>query len=98
MSGIVGTRGPDSASDSKRLFLNADDSHWRRFRTRLAGNGTFDDESIDRYVMQYAGADITDLPFCIFCRTSNTPTEVTTFRGDLYGQAEQDGKPVDHSD
>ena len=97
VSKIVETRGLDNASNSKRLFLNADDSHWWNFLTQLAENGTFDDGSINQYVMQYADADITDLLFCIFCQTSNTPTEVMTFRGDLYGQTEQDGKPVDYS-
>ncbi len=48
-------------------------------------------------MIQYADTDITDLLFCIFCQTSNTPTEVMTFRGDLYGQTEQNGKPVDYS-
>ncbi|MBQ6163293.1 MAG: hypothetical protein IJK23_02330 [Clostridia bacterium] len=47
--------------------------------------------------MEYADTDITDLLFCIFCQTSNTPTDVMTFRGDLYGQTEHDGKPVDYN-
>ena len=61
------------------------------FLTSLAENGTFDDGSINSYVMEYADTDITDLLFCIFCQTSNTPTDVMTFRGDLYGQTERSG-------
>ena len=34
--------------------------------------------------------------FNIFCQSSDTPSDVMTFRGDLYGRAEQNGQPVSY--
>lgn len=94
---ITETRGLDNVSKEKRLLINADDSHWWGFWNRLAEEGRFDDDSLNEYVMNYADSGVTDLLFNIFCQSSDTPSEVMTFRGDLYGQTEQHGNPVDYS-
>ena len=79
-----------------KLIVNADDSHWWGFFNALAANGTPDDESMNAYVMQYAGTGVTDIMFNVFCQSSDVPSQVMTFRGDLYGQTEQNGAPVDY--
>lgn len=79
-----------------RLIVNADDSHWWGFFNELAENGTFDDVDMNAYVDQYAGTGVTDIMFNIFCQSSDVPSGVMTFRGDLYGQTEQNGNPVDY--
>ncbi len=86
----------DMPQQDYKLIVNADDSHWWGFFNELAANGTFDDESMNAYVMQYAGTGVTDIMFNIFCQSSDVPSEVMTFRGDLYGQTEQHGNPVDY--
>ncbi len=95
---IVETEGTGMAAKENRLLINADDSHWWGFWNTLAKEGRFDDESLNEYVMNYAGSGVTDLLFNIFCQSSDTPTDVFTFRGDLYGETEQNGKPVDYAD
>ena len=94
---ITETKGLDNVSKKNRLIINADDSHWWRFWNDLAKEGRFDDESLNEYVMNYADSGVTDLLFNIFCQSSDVPTNVMTFRGDLYGQTEQHGNPVDYS-
>ena len=94
---ITETKGLDPIAKENRLIVNADDSHWWGFWNTLAENGAFDDGSINEYVMNYAGSGVTDLMFNIFCQSSDVPTEVMTFRGDLYGQTEQHGNPVDYA-
>ncbi|MBQ6020704.1 MAG: hypothetical protein IJL26_11080 [Clostridia bacterium] len=93
---IEETKGLNSVSKETRLIINADDSHWWGFWNRLAEEGRFDDDSLNEYVLNYADSGVTDLLFNIFCQTSDVPTEVFTFRGDLYGQTEQHGNPVDY--
>ena len=94
---ITETKGLDNVAKENKLIVNADDSHWWGFWNLLAENGTFDDKSLNEYVMNYADSGVTDLLFNIFCQSSDTPSEVMTFRGDLYGQTEQHGNPVDYS-
>ena len=94
---IAETEGLSMASKKNRLLINADDSHWWGFWNELAKAGKFDDESLNEYVMNYADSGVTDLLFNIFCQSSDTPSEVFTFRGDLYGQTQQHGNPVDYS-
>ena len=94
---ITETRGLDNVSKEKRLLINADDSHWWGFWNELAKEGNFDDGSLNEYVMNYADSGVTDLLFNIFCQSSDVPSDVMTFRGDLYGQTEQHGNPVDYS-
>ncbi len=91
------TKGLDSVSDSKRLIVNADDSHWWGFWDELAQECRTDEESLNAYVMQYASTGVTDLIFNIFCQSSDVPSDIMTFRGDLYGQTTQNGKSVDYS-
>ncbi len=93
----IETKGLDNVSDKNRLIVNADDSHWWSFWNELARNGNTDEVSLNAYVMQYADTDVTDLLFNIFCQSSDTPSEIFTFRGDLYGKTEQNSKPVDYS-
>ena len=81
-----------------KLLVNADDSHWFGFWNELAKENRFDEESLNLYVKQYADSGVTDLLLNIFGQTSNTPTDVLTFRGALYGQTEQYGNPVDCGD
>ncbi|MBR0510790.1 MAG: hypothetical protein IJJ85_11795 [Clostridia bacterium] len=90
------TEGTAMASDKDRLLINADDSHWWGFWNSLAEEGKFDEESLNAYVMNYADSGVTDLLFNVFCQTSDTPSDVMTFRGDLYGETEQNGNPVDY--
>ena len=94
---ITETRGLDNVADENRLLINADDSHWWGFWNQLAEEGRFDDESLKTYVTQYADSGVTDVLFNIFCQSSDVPSDVMTFRGDLYGQTEQRGNPVDCS-
>lgn len=94
---ISETKGAGNVSNERKLLINADDSHWWGFWNRLAENGTFDDDSLNAYVMQYADSGVTDVLFNIFCQSSDVPSDVMTFRGDLYGQTEQHGSPVDYS-
>ena len=94
---ITETKGLDNVAKENKLIVNADDSHWWGFWNLLAKNGTFDDDSLNEYVMNYADSGVTDLLFNIFCQSSDTPSEVMTFRGDLYGQTEQHGNPVDYA-
>ncbi|MBQ6067448.1 MAG: hypothetical protein IJK89_11585 [Clostridia bacterium] len=94
---ITETKGRDNVGKDNKLIVNADDSHWWGFWNLLAENGTFDDESLNEYVMNYADSGVTDLLFNIFCQSSDTPSEVMTFRGDRYEQTEQHGNPVDYS-
>ena len=94
---ITETRGLDNVSKQNRLLINADDSHWWGFWNTLAEEGRFDDDSLNEYVMNYADSGVTDLLFNIFCQSSDTPSKVMTFRGDLYGQTEQHGNPVDYT-
>ena len=93
---IQKTEGLDMAAENTRLIVNADDSHWWGFFDDLAKNGTFDDESMNAYVMQYADTGVTDIMFNIFCQSSDVPSSVMTFRGDLYGKTEQNGAAVDY--
>ena len=93
---ITETKGLDNVAKEDKLIINADDSHWWGFWNDLADQGRFDDESLDQYVLQYADSGVTDLLFNIFCQSSDVPTEVFTFRGDLYGMTEQNGNPVDY--
>ena len=93
---ITETRGLENVSEQNRLLINADDSHWWGFWNRLAEEGAFDDDSLNEYVMQYADSGVTDVLFNIFCQSSDTPSEVMTFRGDLYGKTDQHGNPVDY--
>ncbi len=93
---ITETKGLDAVADRSRLLVNADDSHWWGFWNTLAENKTFDEDSLNAYVMQYADSGVTDLLFNIFGQSSDTPTQVLTFRGDLYGRTEQHGNPVDY--
>ena len=94
---IAQTEGLAMAKNETKLIVNADDSHWWGFFNRLAENGTFDDEAMNVYVEQYADSGVTDVMFNIFCQSSDVPSEVMTFRGDLYGQTEQNGAPVDYA-
>lgn len=94
---ITETKGAGNVAKENKLIINADDSHWWGFWNTLAENGTFDDEHLGEYVMNYADSGVTDLLFNIFCQTSDTPTDVMTFRGDLYSKTEQNGNPVDYS-
>ncbi len=93
----VQTKGLDNVSQSNRLFVNADDSHWWGFWNELAREGKTDTDSLNEYVLQYADSGVTDLIFNIFCQSSDVPTELLTFRGDLYGEELQNGKQVDYS-
>ncbi len=93
---ITETKGLNNVAKENKLIINADDSHWWGFWNDLAEQGRFDDESLDQYVLQYADSGVTDLLFNIFCQSSDVPTEVLTFRGDLYGKTEQNGNPVDY--
>ncbi len=93
---ITQTKGLENVSKENRLLINADDSHWWGFWNSLAAAGRFDDESLRQYVLQYADSGVTDLLLNIFCQSSDVPTDVLTFRGDLYGQTGQHGKPVDY--
>ncbi len=93
----VQTKGLDHVSQSNRLFVNADDSHWWGFWNELAREGKTDTDSLNEYVLQYADSGVTDLIFNIFCQSSDVPTEFLTFRGDLYGEELQNGKQVDYS-
>ncbi len=93
----IETKGLDNVSDTSRLIVNADDSHWWGFWNELAQNGNTDEESLNAYVMQYADTGVTDLLFNIFCQSSDTPSDIFTFRGNLYGNSLQNGKPVDYS-
>ena len=94
---ITETRGLDDVSKQNRLIVNCDDSHWWGFWNELAENGEFSKERINDYILQYANSGVTDLMLNIFGQSSDTPTDVLTFRGDLYGKTEQNGKPVDYS-
>ena len=94
---ITETRGLDNVSKQNRLLINADDSHWWGFWNTLAGEGRFDDDSLNEYVMNYADSGVTDVLFNIYCQSSDVPSDVMTFRGDLYGQTEQHGNPVDYA-
>ena len=94
---IAATEGLSMAKKEAKLIVNADDSHWWGFWNTLAEEGRFDEESLNEYVQNYADSGVTDLLFNIFCQSSDVPTDVLTFRGDLYGQTEQNGKPVDYS-
>ena len=93
---VTATEGTAMINKDAKLIVNADDSHWWGFFNELAANGTFDDDSMNAYVMQYAGTGVTDIMFNIFCQSSDVPSKVMTFRGDLYGQTEQNGNPVDY--
>ncbi len=86
---------PDAPGE--KLIVNLDDSHWWGWLTALADGGDLSDEAVNAYVMQYADTGVTDLIFNILAQTSDVPTEALTFRGDLYGQTEQNGLPVDYS-
>nr|MCR5690079.1 hypothetical protein [Clostridiales bacterium] len=86
---ITETKGAGNVAKENKLIINADDSHWWGFWNTLAENGTFDDEHLGEYVMNYADSGVTDLLFNIFCQSSDTPTDVMTFRGDLYSRTEQ---------
>ena len=94
---ITEARGLDNMSKENRLLVNADDSHWWGFWNKLAEDGTFDENSMNAYVMNYADSGVTDVLFNIFCQSSDVPSDVMTFRGDLYGQTEQHGSPVDYA-
>ncbi|MBQ7638823.1 MAG: hypothetical protein IJS90_07980 [Clostridia bacterium] len=96
-SKITETKGLDNVSKDNRLIINADDSHWWGFWNGLAESGRFDEESLNEYVMNYADSGVTDLLFNIFGQSSDVPTNVLTFRGDLYGKKTQNGNPVDYS-
>ena len=91
------TEGLENVSKQEnKLLINADDSHWWGFWNELAKAGKFDDASLNQYVLQYADSGVTDLLFNIFCQSSDVPSEIMTFRGDLYGKTEQNGSPVDY--
>ena len=93
---IQKTEGLGMAAEQSRLIVNADDSHWWGFFNDLAKNGAFDDGSMNAYVTQYAETGVTDIMFNIFCQSSDVPSDVMTFRGDLYGQKTQNGAAVDY--
>jgi|GEM_PF-380823 len=94
---ITETKGLENVSEKNKLIINADDSHWWGFWNTLADNGAFDEDSMNAYVMQYADSGVADLLFNIFGQSSDTPTDVLTFRGSLYGQTLQNGESVDYS-
>ena len=89
--------GLEAVSDKERYIVNLDDTHWAYWLINLCQSGNVTEEALNEYVEYYAGTDITDLMFCTFCQTSNTPTDVMSFRGDTYLQKEQRGNPVDNS-
>lgn len=91
------TEGNNMVQTNAKLIVNADDSHWWGFFNELADANAFDDAHMNAYVMQYANTGVTDIMFNIFCQSSDVPSDVMTFRGDLYGQTEQNGAPVDYS-
>jgi len=50
------------------------------------------------FVAQYAGTQITDVLFDIFCQYSAAPSAVFTTETDKYEQAQENGVPVDYKD
>lgn len=93
----VGLNGLEAVSDKRRFIANLDDNHWNNWLNDLCRNGEVTREKLNEYVEWYAGTDITDLMFNIYCQTSDTPSDVFSFCGDLYLRTEQDGKPIDYS-
>lgn len=89
--------GLEAVSDKRRFIANLDDNHWNNWLNELCRNGEVTKEKLNEYVEWYAGTDITDLMFNIYCQTSDTPSDVFSFCGDLYLRTEQDGKPIDYS-
>ena len=89
--------GLEAVSDKERFIVNLDDNHWNNWLNGLCKNGEVTEDTLNEYVEWYAGTDVTDLLFNIFCQASDTPSDVFTFCGDLYLRTEQDGKPVDNS-
>lgn len=89
--------GLEAVSDKERFIVNLDDSHWAGFLAGLCQTGNVTEKTLNEYVEWYADTDVTDLFFNIFGQTSDTPTEIMSFRGDTYLQTEQNGKPVDNS-
>lgn len=83
--------------NNQDLFVNLDDSHWTTWLNYLCNNDEVTEEKLKEYVSWYADTNVTDLLFCTFCQSSNTPTDVMTFRGDMYPNTLQNGKPVDYS-
>ena len=96
---IVGCESNNKAASSKPggLVLNADDSHWWVFFNRLSEKETITDNDINQYVNQYANTQITDIMFCIFCQTSNTPTQIMTSRMQKNVQKVENGVAVDYT-
>lgn len=93
----VPLRGLEAVSDKERFIVNLDGDHWNNWLNNLCRNGEVTEDTLNEYVERYAGTDVTDLMFNICCQASNTPSDIFSFRGDLYLQTEQDGKPVDNS-
>ncbi len=89
--------GLEAVSDKERFIVNLDGDHWNSWLNSLCRKGNVTEEALNEYVEWYANTDITDLFFNTFCQTSNTPSDILSFRGNQYLQTEQEGKPVDNS-
>ena len=100
LSLIVGCESKNKAVSGKAggLVLNADDSHWLGFFNRLSEKERITDSDINEYIDQYTNTQITDIMFCVFAQTSDTPTKIMTTRMEKNVQKIENGVAVDYTE
>ena len=89
------------ASDGGGILLNIDANSTRiPFLNSVVNTASRETvrEALRPFVAQYAGTQITDVLFNIFCQYSATPSEVFTTEVDKYLQTSENGIPVNYSD
>lgn len=83
----------------KGIFLNIDiNTVTFPFLSRIAGKERVTEKDLFPFVDQYAGTQVTDLAFNIFCQISMTPSDAWSDVLDVYDRREENGVAVDYTE
>lgn len=83
--------------ENPSLLVNLDGDHWNNWLNNLSKKEDLSEEDLKEYVSWYRNTNITDLMFNIFDQSSNTKTNVLSFRGDMYKNGVKGSASVDYS-
>ena len=87
----------DNMNEKPALLVNLDGDHWNYYLNDLAKKEDLSEADLRQIVHWYTNSDITDLLFNILDQSSNTKTDVMSFRGDMYTDGVEGSAPVDYS-
>ena len=78
-------------------MVNLDGDHWNYYLNDLAKKEDLSSDDLKEIIHWYTDTDITDLLFNILDQSSNTKTNVMSFRGDMYTDGVEGSAPIDYS-